>query len=81
MSDIEERTVNGLNVRIKRDTCAAFKACESIAPEVFHLGEDNVITFKETIGEIDRERLLEACRACPVNALQVIDANGETLVG
>jgi ferredoxin len=79
MADFAERKVGALMVRIDRMTCAAFKDCIGLAPEAFELGEDDIVAFKHP-EQIDRERLIEACAICPVNALIVLDENGNQIV-
>ena len=59
--------------------CAGYMACRSLAPEAFEMGDGGVITFGEP-EDADREQLLEACRACPAQALSVLDAEGKQLV-
>jgi ferredoxin len=51
-----------------------------VAPEVFEFDAENICAFKETPGPIERERLIEACDICPVDALIVFDPNGKQLV-
>ena len=79
MADFAEVKVGGLKVRIDRDTCAAFKDCIKIAPEAFALGEDGIVTCTHP-ERVERERLIEACAICPVNALVVLDENGHQIV-
>lgn len=75
----EDRQVDGLTLRIDRRSCAAFKDCIGIAPEAFSLGDDDVVTFLEP-EQVNRERLIEACAVCPVNALIVLDEAGRQIV-
>ncbi|MBI3982923.1 MAG: ferredoxin [Gemmatimonadetes bacterium] len=79
MADFEERSVDGLRIRIDRLVCVGFENCATEAPEAFVLADDGVVTFvnPETTG---RERLLTACDACPVDALTVWDENGRQMV-
>jgi len=74
----EERVVGGLRVRIDRTLCVGFGDCVTASPAAFALGDDDVVVFvaPETI---DREQLLRACRSCPVDALTVLDEQGEQL--
>jgi ferredoxin len=74
----DERNIHGLRVRIDRTLCVGFGDCVTAAPEAFALGDDDVVVFvaPETI---ERERLLHACRSCPVDALTVWDAEGTQL--
>ncbi len=81
MGEIEERTIAGLRVVIERDVCIGSANCTKIAPEVFVLDAQQIITFQpEPPADIDRDRLLEACGVCPVDALSAYDAAGRRLV-
>lgn len=75
MSDerVEERTIAGRRVRILRDSCIGTGACVKEAPEVFELDDRQVVTFTANAGQapIEPERLVDACRSCPVYALEV----------
>jgi len=78
--DLKERTVAGLKVRIDRTRCIATANCIKLAPELFELDEETVVTFKQDPPEPGRELLIEACDACPVDALSVIDGSGRQIV-
>lgn len=80
MRDEQERTIDGLTVRIDRLVCVGFEDCVVRAPTVFRLDGEGVACFIDPTGPIERDALIEACRACPVDALTVIDAEGRTLV-
>lgn len=79
VSDIEERSVGGLTIRIDRSLCVGFGHCSEAAEEGFVLGDDDLVTFKDP-DQVERERLLEACEVCPVEALTVLDGAGQQLV-
>ena len=79
MSDILQRTVGDLTVRIERDLCVGFAQCVDESAEAFHLNDDDVVDFAAP-EQATRDRLLAACRACPVEALVVVDAGGNQLV-
>ena len=64
---------------IDRSLCVGFGDCVDAAPEAFELNDENIAIFVEP-DRVDRERLLKACDACPVDAITVWDANGEQLV-
>ncbi|MBI2403412.1 MAG: ferredoxin [Gemmatimonadetes bacterium] len=71
--------VDGLRIRIDRTLCVGFGECVTAAPEAFALdGEDMAVFMKP--GTVERERLLEACEACPVDALTVWDESGRQIV-
>lgn len=69
----EETTIAGRTVRILRDGCIGTGACVKAAPEVFALDDRQVATFVPGAedAEIDAERLEDACRSCPVFALEI----------
>jgi ferredoxin len=75
----EEREVAGLRIRIDRGLCVGFGDCLELAPEAFELDAENVAIFLRP-ERVERERLLAACDACPVDALTVWDAAGAQLV-
>lgn len=77
---MEEREIGGLTVRIDRLLCVGFGDCIDEAPEAFEFDGEGIATFVEAAEATERERLLEACRACPVDALVVLDEEGEQLV-
>ena len=79
IGDPVERIVHGLRVRIDREICVGFGDCVDEAPEAFRL-DDAGLAELVTPEETDRERLLRACDACPVDAITVWDADGRQLV-
>ncbi len=79
MSRLDERRVGELRVVIDRDQCVGFGDCVKEAPEGFHLADDGIVVFVDPEA-VDRERLLRACDACPVDAITVYDAAGAQLV-
>jgi ferredoxin len=68
-----------LTVRIDRNACSAFKDCIGIAPEAFRLDQEGIVEFVDP-DRVDKERLIEACDLCPVNALHVFAADGTQLI-
>ena len=77
--DSEERVVAGLRVRIDRLICVGFETCCEVAPELFRMDEEDIATFADSADMATEDDVLEACRACPVDALQVFDASGAVL--
>ncbi|MGH7521216.1 MAG: ferredoxin [Gemmatimonadales bacterium] len=74
-----------MDLRIEIDPllCVAFADCVRIAPEAFELNDAGVVVLVEPQNaeqKVGRARLLEACAACPVDALLVWDADGKQLV-
>ena len=79
MSDFEERTVGDLRVRIDRTLCVGFGDCITEAPEAFVLDDSGTAVFVNPSG-VERERLLRACDACPVDAITVWNMDGTQIV-
>lgn len=76
-----DRTLGDLTVRVDRHTCIASENCTELAPEVFEVAEDSIVRVKEDApADVDRDRLIEACRVCPVDALILLSADGEQIV-
>lgn len=59
-------------IKIDRSLCTGYGECVGIAPEVFQLGDDNVSVVLDPEGS-DDETVLDAARACPVDAIQLMD--------
>jgi ferredoxin len=79
VSDVVERRFGGLTVRIDRLLCVGFGDCIDDAPEAFTLDDDGVVAFRESATGTERERMVRACDACPVDALTVLDEDGKQL--
>ena len=69
------RLVGDLTVRIDRTLCVGFGDCVTEAPDAFELDDEDIAVFRSP-EILDRERLLAACRACPVDAITVTDSGG-----
>ncbi len=81
MSDTEEHQFGDLTVRIEREHCISTANCMRLAEDIFEFDEQDLCAFKKMLPDSpERERLLEACRVCPVDALIVIDQKGQQLV-
>jgi ferredoxin len=59
-------------IRIDRGLCSGYGECVGIAPEVFQLGDDHVSLVLDPEGT-DDEMILDAARACPVDAITLFD--------
>jgi ferredoxin len=79
VADAEERQVGGLRIRIDRGLCVGFGDCVLAAPAAFRLDGDDLVVFAEPEA-VERERLVAACDACPVDALAVWDEEGRQIV-
>ncbi len=75
----ERRAVGDLLICIDRAICVGFEDCITAAPGAFRLDAEGIATFAEPEG-IERDRLLAACAACPVDALRVLDDAGRQIL-
>jgi ferredoxin len=61
-----------MRVIVDFDVCESNGLCEESAPEVFHLGDDDYLyVLEEHPAENQRERVEEAARRCPKQAITV----------
>jgi ferredoxin len=79
VSDFDERRIGALRVRIDRTLCVGFGDCVTEAPEAFVLDETGTAVFVQP-DRVERDRLLRACEACPVDAITVWDKDGAQIV-
>ncbi len=75
----ERRAVGDLLICIDRAICVGFEDGITAAPGAFRLDAEGIATFAEPEG-IERDRLLAACAACPVDALRVLDDAGRQIL-
>lgn len=81
VTDIVERRVGDLVVRLDRLLCVGFGDCIEVAPALWEFDSEGVVTFREPLPEIEREVVIRSCEICPVDALTVVDASGQVVVG
>ncbi len=58
-----------IKARIDTETCLGYGDCVELAPDAFELGDT-----ARVIGETSDERLRDAARACPAEAISLFDA-------
>lgn len=80
MADVDERRIGDLTIRIDRLLCVGFGDCIEAAPEAFEFDGEGIVVFKDTADEVERDRLIQACDICPVDALSVFDESGGQIV-
>jgi len=66
------RVVGPLRIEIDRDLCVGFGDCVTESPEPFELDEEGIAVFRAPEKTI-RTTLLDACSACPVDAITVFE--------
>ena len=75
--DFKERTISGLTVRIDRTRCVATGNCIKVAPRVFVLDDERIVSFQDDMDAPGRDVVLDACDVCPVDALSALDEEGK----
>jgi ferredoxin len=58
-------------ITIDRSLCSGFGACAELAPEVFDVGGDGLVSLR--VGTSDDPRVLDAAAACPMAAISVVE--------
>jgi ferredoxin len=63
-----------LTIVVSRDLCESNGACVSKAPDVFALGDDDVLRLKLEHPDAEQlERVRAALRSCPKAALSLVE--------
>jgi len=63
-----------MRVVVDRDLCEANQLCMRLAPEVFHVDEaDRLHILVARVDPEHRDRVRRAVRACPRQALSLVD--------
>ena len=60
-------------IHVDMNLCQSHGECELVAPEIFKLGDDDVLRWKEEVDPSLREKAQEAADACPMQAIRVED--------
>ena len=63
-----------MRVKVDFDLCESNALCESLAPEVFELDDDDFLQIrKEEIGPDDEDAVRRAVAACPRAAISLVE--------
>ena len=61
-----------MRVVVNMNQCESNALCMGVAPDIFRLDDDdNLTVLNETPDESDRDRVLEAVRMCPKQAISI----------
>lgn len=64
-----------MKIVVDRTRCASIGMCESVAPDVFEIGDDGALAIlQENPGEERRAEIETACMDCPTQALSIEDS-------
>jgi ferredoxin len=53
--------------------CQSHGECVAAAPDVFELGDDDVLRWQEDVADDRRAAVEAAVDACPMMAIQIVD--------
>lgn len=81
MTDIVERRVGDLVVRLDRLLCVGFGDCIEAAPDLWEFDAEGIVAFRDPLPAADAERVIRSCELCPVDALSVVDSCGRPIAG
>jgi ferredoxin len=63
-----------MKVKVDFDLCESNALCESLAPEVFELDDDDFLQIRnEEIGPDDEDAVRRAVAACPRAAISLVE--------
>jgi ferredoxin len=63
-------------IKIDRELCRGYGDCVNLAPEVFAHDSDDISVVVDPEAAAD-ELILDSARACPVDAITLIDEHGD----
>jgi ferredoxin len=58
-------------VHVDMNLCQSHGECAYVAPDIFELGDDDVLVWKEDIDASQLDEAREAADACPMLAIRV----------
>jgi ferredoxin len=62
-----------MKVHVDMNLCQSHGECVFAAPDVFELGDDDVLRWKEDVDESRRAEVEEAVNVCPMAAVSIED--------
>jgi ferredoxin len=62
-----------VKVHVDMNLCQSHGECVVVAPDVFELGEDDVLRWTEDVEESRRAAMEEAVEVCPMMAIRIED--------
>lgn len=66
-----------MKIKVDYDLCEANAMCESFAPDVFEVDDDdNLQLHTDEVTEENRARVEQAVAACPKAALSLVESDG-----
>lgn len=60
-----------MKVHVDMNLCQSHGECVFAAPDVFDLGDDDVLVWKEEVDESQRAELEQSVQVCPMAAIRL----------
>lgn len=60
-----------MRIEILRDVCESNGYCEAVAPQVFHLNDDDVLEVADTVPADAEDAVRRAAKSCPKQAIRL----------
>jgi ferredoxin len=60
-----------MKVHVDMNLCQSHGECTYVAPDIFELGDDDVLVWKEDISDEQLDEAREAVEVCPMLAIRV----------
>ena len=76
MTEVSSR--NRIRIEVDRTLCFGFGDCVDTAPDVFQLDDEDKATVIDPDGAA-ADLIVEAAQNCPVDAIVILDEDGEQL--
>ena len=69
-----------LKVKVDPELCAGCAVCESSAPDVFKMNDDNVaVVLADGLAKAEKQSVVEAAEGCPSEAI-IVEEAGKKIV-
>ena len=62
-----------MKVLVDMNLCQSHGECVAVAPDVFELGDDDVLRWTEDVDESRRVEMEQAVEVCPMMAIRIED--------
>jgi ferredoxin len=62
-----------MKVEVDMNLCQSHGECVLVAPDVFELGDDDVLVWQEQVSDDRRSVVQDAVDACPMMAIRIED--------
>lgn len=79
MADSGTKQIRDWQVKVERSLCIGAASCVAVAPQAFALDDQAIAIILDTAENESNETLLDAAKACPVQAIIITDKEGKQI--